>query len=444
MLDITNELVAGPEVANGDEFRLHLAHNSATMQPLLMRFVKAGTISESLSETGKNSSSSTTANHLNADNNSHINKQPFVLNLYDEDDEDVAHEKYIPCAQEKHPANDKLEVVGRNQQEVNQQLSSLILSKSRESSLERAISENTDLAINKDEEIVDDIKYTTEDSSNCDNFNINQYYSYAVSNNVDELRDILNYFPEHVDIVDSYGWSALMMASCAGSLEAVQVLLEHGADRDLADKSGKTAMDFAIIKGNLEIVVLLDSSSALLEEEGATGLDDEANENDIEVDSDCVVEPFYCDICARMFMQSTWNEHQNSIIHIFNSRQQAHEEQKDSQEESVETKSKQQKDTVGGVKAPKFNLSTQNKGYQMMMKQGWDAASGLGPQGSGRLYPVETTIRKERSGLGIEQKPARVTHTKSLEKKKARTRHDMRREKRREWELERKLRRELS
>lgn len=46
------------------------------------------------------------------------------------------------------------------------------------------------------------------------------------------------------------------------------------------------------------------------------------------------------------------------------------------------------------------------------MLLGWDGSSALGPRSNGKLYPIKTVIRKSRTGLGIEQDSAKITHFK--------------------------------
>jgi hypothetical protein len=49
----------------------------------------------------------------------------------------------------------------------------------------------------------------------------------------------------------------------------------------------------------------------------------------------------------------------------------------------------------------------------MMLNSGWDRKRGLGPTGSGKLFPVKTVLKRDRTGLGHEHdKPpvSCVTH----------------------------------
>ena len=53
--------------------------------------------------------------------------------------------------------------------------------------------------------------------------------------------------PPDIDILDSYQETPLMLAACSGEDPEgkVRLLLDHGADRDLKNKSGSTALYYA-------------------------------------------------------------------------------------------------------------------------------------------------------------------------------------------------------
>ncbi|KAM7341711.1 G patch domain and ankyrin repeat-containing protein 1 homolog [Cochliomyia hominivorax] len=252
-------------------------------------------------------------------------------------------------------------------------------------------------------------------------FEVKNYFRFAMENKVEDLRN-MDVTRENMNICDSYGWTALMMASCEGAYEAVEYLLTLGVDKHLKDKTGKTAKDIAEKKGYFKVVELLqkDLSNDIIQEES---YGKEIN----------IIEPFYCEICQQEFTQTSLNHHQTSTIHQFNMRS-----------------------SLPANKLQKFNIPPRNKGLQLMVKQGWDKESGLGPSQTGRLYPVKTVIRKQRTGLGIEQEAARVTHFEAYDrraiqrhnsdyyKKKPRNRNDIKREKVREWKRDRRLRNELN
>ncbi|XP_005182192.1 G patch domain and ankyrin repeat-containing protein 1 homolog [Musca domestica] len=249
-------------------------------------------------------------------------------------------------------------------------------------------------------------------------FEVGKYHRFAMENNVEELQN-LDYRNQNINVCDNYGWSALMMAACEGHEQAVRFLISLGVDKNLKDKSGQTAMDMARRKGHFHIEKILENPP----EEIVTSSEDEIDD----------IEPFYCEICKRTFAETTKREHETSTVHQFNV-----------------------KAPTTSNKLQKFNIPPRNKGLQLMVKQGWDKESGLGPTQTGRLYPVKTVIRKQRTGLGIEQDPAKVSHFQAYDlraikrhnsdyyKKKPRNRNDIKREKIREWKRDRRLRNELN
>ncbi|KAH8401662.1 hypothetical protein KR009_007203 [Drosophila setifemur] len=247
-------------------------------------------------------------------------------------------------------------------------------------------------------------------------FNKGHFFRLATGNKVEELSQME--IPEdELNSRDSFGWTALMMAACEGAVDAVIFLLQKEADVEVRDKSGNSALKLAQRKGHLEIVELLEAAT----------VPEDPSEEEEPADANM---PFYCEICKRDYKETPWPVHQTSTVHQFNL------------------------ESLPPNRLHKFNISAKNRGLQLMVKQGWDQEHGLGPNHKGRLYPVKTVLRKQRTGLGIEQEPARVTHFKPFDLnavrrrdpviQQRRTRSDMQREKVREWKRERHLRRELS
>ncbi|XP_018792661.1 PREDICTED: G patch domain and ankyrin repeat-containing protein 1 homolog [Bactrocera latifrons] len=254
-------------------------------------------------------------------------------------------------------------------------------------------------------------------------FDSNKFFRLATTNNVTELARI-NYQACDVDVCDAFGWTALMMAACEGAIDAVRFLLQLGANKNVKEKTGRTARDYAIEKGYDHIATILQKNVEDIEEHASQ-----------KVSSATVsIEPFYCTSCEHTFTNTTRLRHETSTVHQFSTK------------------------AIGAQnKLNKFNISNKNRGLQLMVKQGWDKESGLGPTQAGRLYPVKTVIRKKRTGLGTKQEPARVTHfdafdkqavmhnrSSNLPKSRKRSRCDIRSEKLRDWKRERRLRKALS
>ncbi|MFC1835791.1 ankyrin repeat domain-containing protein [Thermodesulfobacteriota bacterium] len=53
-----------------------------------------------------------------------------------------------------------------------------------------------------------------------------------------------------IDAKDKYGWTALMEAAGDGHRKVVELLIAHGADVSPRDNKGKTALDWALLRGS--------------------------------------------------------------------------------------------------------------------------------------------------------------------------------------------------
>lgn len=227
----------------------------------------------------------------------------------------------------------------------------------------------------------------------------------------DRTEAILRVCPDLVNEVDTFNWTALMMAACDGLQETCQNLLAAGADRAADDGKGNTALSLAVKKGHSRVVELLQSF----------GVED--SDSDYEES-----EPFWCRLCREKITEADRKSHEASTLHQFN------------------CKSKNRPGPTS------FGIPKTNRGYQIMLKQGWQNDAGLGPQQKGRKFPIKTVLRKDRQGLGTKQTPARVSHfaPNDLEAVKykappvVKTRDDMKRERLKTRRLEHALRRELS
>ncbi|KAL3315002.1 hypothetical protein Ciccas_006368 [Cichlidogyrus casuarinus] len=77
-------------------------------------------------------------------------------------------------------------------------------------------------------------------------------------------------------------------------------------------------------------------------------------------------------------------------------------------ENSIAHQSKSQE-----IKPTRVFIQPSNKGYQILSKMGWcdeTSIGGLGPTGAGRRFPVGTSLKRDRKGLGLEKSIERVTH----------------------------------
>lgn len=94
-------------------------------------------------------------------------------------------------------------------------------------------------------------------------------------NQLQELITVLKNNPDAANVPDSRGFTPLVMAAYVNNLEAVQMLLEYGAEVNYQDRVGNTALMGTCFKGYLEIAELLLQHGAdvnLISENGASAL----------------------------------------------------------------------------------------------------------------------------------------------------------------------------
>ena len=190
-----------------------------------------------------------------------------------------------------------------------------------------------------------------------------------------------------VNTTDHYNWSLLMTAACAGHLPVVQLLLKYGAKwRDIRDQRGFDAVDLAAMGGHSDIVEIL-SPSQLPAADSSNNVCSSRKRLHSALDKES---SFYCEVCVMEVTESV-TDHNLSTVHQFNSQ-------------------------LHSADIP-YSIPQSNKGFQLMIKRGWNPVKGLGPCEQGTRQPIKTVLKSDRQGLGSERKQkARVTHFASFDK----------------------------
>lgn len=248
-------------------------------------------------------------------------------------------------------------------------------------------------------------------------FNFNLFMKAVELGKVKDVQTLLEKNEEGINYKDQFGWTPLMSACCAGNLPMVQQLLRWKPDVYERDKRGLNCRDLASIKGHQSIVDTIDCYLKDLLK--PLVINKEASTSDKVIENYC----FYCKVCKQDVENTTLKKHLSSTVHNFHS------------------SSKRRMHTLYGI-------PESNKGFQILVRSGWDKEGGLGPSGDGHKYPPKTILKQDRTGLGAKQYKARVTHTLKESKPRAaviRTnKRDLKSEKRKEQRVERELRRLLS
>lgn len=186
----------------------------------------------------------------------------------------------------------------------------------------------------------------------------------AQNNDVNTVTWILDNFPDKLNIKDSFGWSLLMIACQANAIETVNELLKREIDTSIRDKAGNSARSLVIKNKNLALVNIFTSYKS------ETSPEVRITKNHKKVKRK---KEYTCDTCNKNYPDKS--EHLSSTIHNINA----------SKNKKIPTN---------------YKIPESNRGYQIMVRGGWDKEYGLGPDGSGKKYPLRTVQKKDRKGLG--------------------------------------------
>ncbi|XP_051993286.1 G patch domain and ankyrin repeat-containing protein 1 [Xyrauchen texanus] len=197
----------------------------------------------------------------------------------------------------------------------------------------------------------------------------------AQEGNTHGLRDLLRRGCD-VNFRDDFYWTGVMCASQAGKIEAVRLLLQHGAAWvGVVDKQGRDARDLALQAGHQDVVRELEQFN--VSEMTNTPAANEAHSAHSQ----------WCSVCAVHYTDST-EQHNRSTLHQFTE--------------------------LRPPATPQYCLPSSSTSYKMMLRLGWDPSSGLGPAHSGRKNPIRTILKRDQTGLGYGMTPQpKVTHFQS-------------------------------
>ncbi|XP_063289329.1 G patch domain and ankyrin repeat-containing protein 1 [Pelobates fuscus] len=175
-----------------------------------------------------------------------------------------------------------------------------------------------------------------------------------------------------INFSDNFFWTALMCAAYGGRKDVVNYLLKNGAAWvGVCDTQGKDALILAEESGHGDIVQLLQHSLSGLYQETAPRRRS--------------MEKKYCELCKTHYQEDTIETHERSTVHLFNKRKK--------------------------LPPTYYAIPENNVGFKMMLKEGWNRESGLGPSGTGRKFPVQTVLKRDQKGLGFQtNQKAKVTH----------------------------------
>ena len=244
-------------------------------------------------------------------------------------------------------------------------------------------------------------RYTNSDeSSHADSSDFivptSRLFCFAQEGDLVSLKLALSSGRHDVNTVDSFGWTVLMCASHAGHKDVVEYLLqEAGAQwEEIADRRGNTAVDLARISGHFRIVDLIerfdDRQSLLPDTKPTSSRSFSRKRRKSSSEQLSKRHTHFCEVCkmnVAVVKESEVGSHKTSTLHQFSCQHKP-------------------RDSFYGI-------PQSNRGYQLLVRGGWDPEGGLGSRKQGQKYPVKTVLKQDRLGLGVpatETSRPRVTH----------------------------------
>ena len=177
-----------------------------------------------------------------------------------------------------------------------------------------------------------------------------------------------------INSVDEFGWTLLMVAAHAGHAHVVEYLLSEGAEwKNRKDKKGNNAVDLASRGGHQLLankILQYGQPLSTCEETGAPRTSATTHDD------------LFCEVC-KLHVPAA--RHATSVVHQFSCQH--------------------------STNVTSYGIPETNRGFQLLLKKGWDRERGLGAEGQGLKYPIRTILKHDRLGLGLSRsaKP-RVTH----------------------------------
>ena len=232
-----------------------------------------------------------------------------------------------------------------------------------------------------------------------------QLFQYAQDNEIELLQSALS--SEHFDVnmQDNFHWTLLMVAAHAGHGLIVESLLERGAKwREYTDR-GMNAADLARSRGHAHVADLIEGFKGIGGKEGEEGVKEKIPEISKQQHRSGGGKrrnrKFYCKLCQAVVTQSPRVSHDTSIVHLYSC--QHH-----------------------GSNVVPYGIPESNRGFQMLLRSGWNPEKGLGSHKQGHRFPVKTVLKQDRLGLGVPggSGKAKVTHFSAHDQEAVRTHRD--------------------
>lgn len=210
-----------------------------------------------------------------------------------------------------------------------------------------------------------------------------EYLSAAQNNNLKIVSQFIESNSLQINVKDSFGWNALMIAiaSSKKSNRVVEFLFKQTDNplfeellnsKDSAGNSPLTIANQVANKVAIELIATFNQEKDLTRE-----IENNSSIIDISLVNDEEEQVKYCEDCKIEYNTA---EHLNSISHLLNSTS--------------------NNDSESKRFSYNYHIRKENKGYQLLCKSGWTNKKGLGKFEQGVVCPIKAKQKLDRYGIG--------------------------------------------
>lgn len=228
-------------------------------------------------------------------------------------------------------------------------------------------------------------------------------FQYAQDNEVELFQSAISCGHFDVDMQDNFHWTLLMVAAYAGHVTIVECLLERGSKWQEYSDRGMNAADLARSRGHMDLADLIESFDPRQDLGGGEeeeGIQHSKTSGQGRLSSGKKrSQKFYCKLCQAVVTQSPRVGHDTSIVHLYSC----------------------QHHTSSLVP---YGIPESNRGFQMLLRSGWNPKKGLGSHRQGHRFPVKTVLKQDRLGFGVPGGKAKVTHFSAHDREAVRSHRD--------------------
>lgn len=228
-----------------------------------------------------------------------------------------------------------------------------------------------------------------------------QLFQYAQDNEVELFQSAISSGHFDVDMQDNFHWTLLMVAAYAGHWTIVECLLKRGAKWQEYSDRGMNAADLARSRGHVDLADLIESFDSRHQDFGGGGEVEGVQypETSGQGSGKKRTRKFYCKSCQAVVTQSPRVGHDTSIVHLYSCQHPA-------------------------SSLVPYGIPESNRGFQMLLRSGWNPKKGLGSHRQGQRFPVKTVLKQDRLGFGVPGGKAKVTHFSAHDREAVRSHRD--------------------